>query len=171
MKAEEREFIKLICSQKKGPGAVIPVLHEVQQHLGYLPVAAQKIIGDELGLPHVVVNGIVSFYSLFRENPKGKFVIGLCKGTACYVKGEERLADKIRDILGIEPGQTTPDGMFSLEIVRCLGSCGLGPVMSINEKVYTRVKAEKLGEVFRSYYDEQVLKPEPRQAVMQEGRG
>lgn len=144
--------MKIIQKYKGQAGAVIPVLHEIQQHLGFLPAEVQKLVAKELGMSIVDVNGIVTFYSLFSENPKGKYVIGVCKGTACYVKGTERILDKLKTILGIEVGETTKDGMFSLEVVRCLGSCGLGPVMSINEKVYTRVKAERLEEIINSYY-------------------
>lgn len=145
---EEYENIMGTIKNLKGqPGAVIPILHEVQQYMGCLPPVAQHLVAQELDLPIVEVNGIVSFYSLFSEKPKGQYVIGVCKGTACYVKGTERLLDKLVDILGIEPGDTTDDGRFSLEVVRCLGSCGLGPVMSINEKVYTRVKPEKISDI------------------------
>jgi len=153
---QELSSILTIIQEHKGkPGAIIPILHKIQKQWGHIPPSAQKLVARELEMPVVEVNGIVSFYSLFSENPKGKYVIGVCKGTACYVKGTERLLDKLREILGIEAGCTTADGMFSLEVVRCLGACGLGPVMSINEKVYTRVKAEKLQEIIASYYIEQ----------------
>lgn len=156
LKDDEYERIMQIIKDYRGlPGAVIPILHEVQKHMGYLPQAAQHLIASELDLPVVDVNGIVSFYTLFSEKQKGKYVIGICKGTACYVKGTERLIDKLINILGIEPGDTTKDGMFSIEVVRCLGACGLGPVMSINENVYTRVKAERLEEIIKSYYTRQ----------------
>lgn len=144
--------MEIIQKYKGQAGAVIPVLHEIQQYLGYLPPAAQHLVATEMEMPIVDVNGIVTFYSLFSEKQKGKYVIGVCKGTACYVKGTERILDKLEDILGIKAGDTTKDGMFSLEVVRCLGSCGLGPVISINEKVYTRVKAERLEEIINSYY-------------------
>lgn len=144
---------QIIGDWKEQPGAVIPILHEVQKHLGYLSPAVQQLIAAELGVPVAQVNGIVSFYSLFSEKPKGKYVVGVCKGTACYVKGTERILEKMKDILGIEPGDTTRDGMFSLEVVRCLGSCGLGPVVCINDRVYTRVKAEKLEEIISGYYE------------------
>ena len=153
LKEAEYERIMQIIKEYKGlPGAIIPILHEVQKHMGYLPTAAQHLIAGELQMPVVDVNGIVSFYTLFSEKQKGKYVIGICKGTACYVKGTERLIDKLVSILGIEPGDTTKDCMFSIEVVRCLGACGLGPVMSINENVYTRVKAERLEEIIKSYY-------------------
>lgn len=153
LKSDEYEQIMAIIKEHSNqPGAVIPILHEVQNHLGYLPPAAQHLIARELEMPVADVNGIVSFYTLFSEKQKGKYVIGVCKGTACYVKGTERLIDKLIDLLEIEPGDTTGDGMFTLEVVRCLGACGLGPVMCINEVVYTRVKAERLEDIIKTYY-------------------
>lgn len=153
LKSDDYDHImEIIKEHKNQPGAVIPILHEVQNHLGYLPPAVQHLIAQEMDMPVVDVNGIVTFYTLFSEKQKGKYVIGVCKGTACYVKGTDRLIDKLRVLLGIEPGDTTKDGMFSLEVVRCLGACGLGPVLCINEVVYTRVKAEKLEEIINSYY-------------------
>lgn len=149
------QIMQIIKEYQELPGAVIPILHEVQKLLGYLPPTAQHLIANELEMPLVDVNGIVSFYSLFSEKPKGRYVIGVCKGTACYVKGTERLLEKLQNLLGIEPGDTTEDGMFSLEVLRCLGACGLGPVVSINEQVYTRVKAERLEEIIKSYYTRQ----------------
>ncbi|MCR4442883.1 MAG: NADH-quinone oxidoreductase subunit NuoE [Peptococcaceae bacterium] len=153
LKEDEYERVMSIIKEfKRQPGAVIPILHEVQKVFGYLPPAVQDLIATELGMPVVDVNGIVSFYTLFREKPKGQYVIGVCKGTACYVKGTERILSKLKSVLGIEPGDTTKDGVFSLEVLRCLGSCGLGPVIMINDKVYTRVKAEKIEEILASYY-------------------
>lgn len=152
---EYEKIIEIIQEHKTNPGGVIPILHEVQKYLGYLPPAAQHLIAKELNIPVADVNGIVTFYTLFTEQPKGKYVIGVCKGTACYVKGTERILAKLQSILGIEKGGTTKDGMFSLEVVRCLGACGLGPVVSINEHVYTRVKPEKIQEIIESFYHEQ----------------
>lgn len=155
--AEYERITEIIGEYKDLPGAVIPILHEVQKFMGYLPPAVQHLIAGELNMPVVDVNGIVSFYTLFSEKPKGRYVIGVCKGTACYVKGTERLIDKLQNILGIEPGDTTKDGLFSIEVLRCLGACGLGPVMSINNQIYTRVKAEKLEEIINSYRHGDIL--------------
>jgi len=157
---EYERIIGIVNKFREQPGGVIPILHEVQKFLGYLPPYVQTIIAIELEMPVVDVNGIVSFYTLFSEKPKGKYVIGVCKGTACYVKGTDRILDKLKDILGIEPGDVTEDGMFSLEVLRCLGACGLGPVLTINEKVFTRVKAEKLQEIISSYYSTEIYKKE-----------
>jgi NADH:ubiquinone oxidoreductase subunit E len=132
------------------PGGLIPALHEVQKILGYLPRWSQEKISDALGIPLSEVNSVVSFYSLFSEKPKGKYCIGVCKGTACYVRGSENIIKKLEEVLGIEAGDTTEDGKFSIEILRCLGSCGLGPVMTVNDRVFTRVKADKVKEIISS---------------------
>jgi len=141
---------EIIEEYQNRPGALIPVLHEAQKVIGYLPRWAQETIGEGLGIPISEVNSIVSFYSLFSEYPKGKYCIGVCKGTACYVRNSEKIIEKLEDILKIEAGQTTPDGKFSLEILRCLGACGLGPVMTINEEVYTRVKPDQIAGILES---------------------
>lgn len=141
---------KIINNYKDKPGGLIPVLHEVQKVLGYLPRWVQEEISEALDIPLSEVNSIISFYSLFSEKPKGKYCIGVCKGTACYVRSSEKILKKIEQILGIEAGDTTDDGLFSLEVLRCLGACGLGPVMLVNEKVYTRVKIDKVKEIIEA---------------------
>ena len=147
-----KDRVSAVIREYEGkPGGLIPVLHEVQKIMGYLPEWVQEEIGEALGIPLSEVNSIVSFYSLFHEQPKGKFNIGICKGTACYVKGSEKLIKKLEEILCIEAGQTTGDGLFSIEVLRCLGACGLGPVMAINEDVYTRVKPDQLKGIIESY--------------------
>jgi NADH:ubiquinone oxidoreductase subunit E len=141
---------EIIENYRSKPGALIPVLHEVQKVIGYLPRWSQEMIGEGLGVPVSEVSSIVSFYSLFSEYPKGKYCIGVCKGTACYVRNAGKIVEKLEEILNIEAGQTTPDGKFSLEILRCLGACGLGPVMTINEEVYTRVKPDQVPYILQS---------------------
>lgn len=142
---EQREIIDgIIDRYKDKPGGLITVLHEVQRVIGYLPLWVQEEISDALSIPLSEVNSIVSFYSLFSEKPKGKYCIGVCKGTACYVRSSEKVLKKLEEILGIEAGDVTDDGKFSIEVLRCLGACGLGPVMTVNEKVYTRMKVDKL---------------------------
>jgi NADH:ubiquinone oxidoreductase subunit E len=140
----------IIEDYRSKPGALIPVLHEVQKIIGCLPRWSQEIIGEGLGVAVSEVNSIVSFYSLFSEYPKGKYCIGVCKGTACYVRNAEKIVQKLEEILKIEAGQTTPDGKYSLEILRCLGACGLGPVMTINEEVYTRVKPDQVSHILQT---------------------
>ncbi len=145
--AEQRKQIDHIIKDSEGtPGRLIPVLHETQKVIGHLPPEIQEYIAVRLNIPVTDVHGVVTFYSLFSEKPKGKFCIGVCKGTACYVKKSQKILDKLEELLGIKGGDTTDDGKYSIEVLRCLGACGLGPVMTINEKVYTRMKPDRIKE-------------------------
>jgi NADH:ubiquinone oxidoreductase subunit E len=147
----QRQKVEEVISAYKGrPGALIPVLHEIQNVLGYLPRWVQERVSDAMNIPLSEVNSIISFYALFSEKPKGKYAIGVCKGTACYVRGADKIIEQLEELLGIEAGDTTSDGKFSIEVVRCLGACGLGPVMTINDKVYTRMKPDRVKEVIDS---------------------
>ncbi|WP_418167990.1 NADH-quinone oxidoreductase subunit NuoE [Alistipes putredinis] len=133
--------IKNVC-RKYGndPGELINILHAVQDTLGYLPKEVQELIALELGISAARVYGVVSFYSFFTMKPKGKYPISVCMGTACYVRGGEKVLDEFRRQLGIEVGGTTPDGLFSLDSLRCVGACGLAPVVMIGPRVYGRLK-------------------------------
>lgn len=133
--------IKNVC-RKYGndPGEPINILHGVQDTLGYLPKEVQELIALELGISAARVYGVVSFYSFFTMKPKGKYPISVCMGTACYVRGGEKVLDEFRRQLGIEVGGTTPDGLFSLDSLRCVGACGLAPVVMIGPRVYGRLK-------------------------------
>lgn len=133
--------IKNVC-RKYGndPGELINILHGVQDMLGYLPKEVQELIALELGISAARVYGVVSFYSFFTMKPKGKYPISVCMGTACYVRGGEKVLDEFRRQLGIEVGGTTPDGLFSLDSLRCVGACGLAPVVMIGPRVYGRLK-------------------------------
>ena len=133
--------IKNVC-RKYGndPGELINILHGVQDPLGYLPKEVQELIALELGISAARVYGVVSFYSFFTMKPKGKYPISVCMGTACYVRGGEKVLDEFRRQLGIEVGGTTPDGLFSLDSLRCVGACGLAPVVMIGPRVYGRLK-------------------------------
>ena len=133
--------IKNVC-RKYGndPGELINILHGVQDTLGYLPKEVQELIALELGISAARVYGVVSFYSFFTMKPKGKYPISVCMGTACYVRGGEKVLDEFRRQLGIEVGGTTPDGLFSLDSLRCVGACGLAPVVMIGPRVYGRLK-------------------------------
>ncbi len=148
----QRDQVSAIIRSYQGkPGGLIPVLHEVQKVIGYLPFWVQEETADTLKIPLSEVNSIVSFYSLFTEHPKGKYCIGICKGTACYVRGAEKLVKRLEELLEVEVGQTTPDGLFTLDVLRCLGACGLGPVMTVNDEVYTRVKPDKLRAIVEDH--------------------
>ena len=135
------EQIKTICD-KHGhkPGELINILHEAQHVQGYLPEETQRIIASKLGIPVSKVYGVVTFYTFFTMTPKGRHPISVCMGTACYVRGSEKLLEEFKRVLGIEVGDTTPDGKFSLDCLRCVGACGLAPVVMIGEKVYGRLQ-------------------------------
>ncbi len=135
------EQIKTICDKHGNkPGELINILHEAQHLQGYLPEETQRIIASKLGIPVSKVYGVVTFYTFFTMTPKGKHPISVCMGTACYVRGSEKLLEEFKRVLGIEVGDTTPDGKFSLDCLRCVGACGLAPVVMIGEKVYGRLQ-------------------------------
>lgn len=139
-KEEKFELIDRIVEQYKGQeGALIPLLHKVQQAIGYLPEDVQAYIAEKLHIPLSEVYGVVSFYALFNTEPKGKFKISVCLGTACYVKGAGQIVAEFEKELNIKVGGTTEDGLFTLEACRCLGACGLAPVMMINDNVHGRL--------------------------------
>lgn len=132
-------------------GALIPVLHEAQELFGYLPIEVQKRIAEGLNVPLAEVYGVVTFYTQFSLQPKGKFKIQVCLGTACYVKGSGEILDKIKEKLGIDIGEVTDDGKFSLEPCRCIGACGLAPVVMINDDVYGRLTVDDIGGIIAKY--------------------
>ena len=135
------EQVKAICNKYENqPGELINILHETQYLQGYLPEEIQRIIARELNIPVSKVYGVVTFYTFFTMTPKGKRPISVCMGTACYVRGSEKLLEEFKRILGIEVGETTPDGKYSLDCLRCVGACGLAPVVMIGEKVYGRLQ-------------------------------
>lgn len=143
--------IKEICEKHNNDaGELINILHETQTTLGYLPKDVQALVAKQLNIPATRVNGVVSFYAFFTEKPKGKHPISVCLGTACYVRGSEKVLDEIKKILGIEVGETTPDGVFSLDCLRCVGACGLAPVMTIGGKVYGNVDPKNIRKILES---------------------
>lgn len=149
---EQLRKVDEIMKRFKGkPGGLIPVLEEVQGVLGFLPVAIQEVIAQGLAIPRAQVFGVVTFYSFFTMVPRGKHTCRVCLGTACYVRGGRAIAQTLKHTLGISEGETTADRMFSLESVRCLGACGLGPVVVVDEEVHGRVKPAKVGEILSHY--------------------
>ncbi|MGL5682852.1 MAG: NADH-quinone oxidoreductase subunit NuoE [Marinifilaceae bacterium] len=120
-------------------GELINILHELQHQFGYLPESVQRVVARELEIPVSEVYGVVTFYSFFTMTPKGKYPISICMGTACYVRGAEKVLEEIKRQIGIEVGETTDDGKYSLDCLRCVGACGLAPVVTIGEKVYGRL--------------------------------
>jgi len=143
----------IIAENKPVRGSLIQVLKAAQEVYGYLPLEVQTQIAEGLDLPLEEVYGVVSFYSLFSIAPKGKYQISVCLGTACYVKGAGEIFQKLTEILGIGDGGCTPDGKFSLSACRCLGACGLAPVMTINGEVYGRLTKDKLQGILDQYKD------------------
>ena len=132
-------------------GALIPILHEVQSLYGYLPEEALHIVAKELKISMSEIYGVSTFYSLFRLEPKGEHTIRVCMGTACYVKGAQNIVDKLNLVLNVEVGKTTEDGKFTLEVARCLGSCGLAPVMMIDNRVYGKVTPDDIIKILEEY--------------------
>ena len=148
--------IKEICRKfNNDRGELINVLHQTQGALGYLPKEVQELIAIELGITAAEVYGVVSFYSFFTMTPKGKYPISICMGTACYVRGAEKVLDEFKKQLGIEVGATTEDGLFSLDSLRCVGACGLAPVAMVGEKVYGRLTTGDVQNILKEYYDKE----------------
>lgn len=145
-------FIKNVCANhKNNKHELINVLHEVQHEFGYLPKEAQEEIAKELNIPLSKVYGVVSFYSFFTMLPKGKYLISVCLGTACYVRNAELVLDEFCKQLKIKVGETTEDGLFSISSIRCVGACGLAPVVMINDKVYGRLKPQQVRKILEEY--------------------
>ena len=150
-KEQEEKLREVIERHKNEDGAAIPVLHEAQDIYGYLPIEVQKIISEGLNVPLAEIYGIVTFYTQFSLYPKGEYEVSVCLGTACYVKGSGTIIEKIKERLGIDVGQCTPDGKFSLNATRCIGACGLAPVMTVNDAVFGQVKTADLDDIFEKY--------------------
>ena len=151
---EERAYAQIaniIDLYKDKEGSLIQVLHLSQEIYGYLPLELQKFIAKNLDLPLSEVTGVVSFYSFFSTKPRGKHIIRVCLGTACYVRGGKRVVEHLKQKLGIELDETTEDGCFTLEVARCIGACGLAPAMMIDEKVYKQVNVNKLDGILAAY--------------------
>ncbi len=141
----------IIAKYKDTRGALIPVLHEAQELFGYLPLEVQRVIAEKLNIPLAEVYGVVSFYTQFTIYPKGKYQINVCMGTACYVKGANEILDKFRTRLSIDVGECTEDGKFSLDACRCIGACGLAPVVTINEEVFGKLVAGDVDDILDKY--------------------
>ena len=155
LKAEAVAQIKEICSRYKDENTpLMMILSDIQNEYGYIPLDVQEIVSQETGISVAEIYGVVTFYSFFSLTPKGKYVIGCCLGTACYVKGAQNVIDKFSEILKIKPGQTTEDGMFTLDALRCIGACGIAPAVTINGTVYPKMSVSKVPEVIAHYVKE-----------------
>ncbi|MDP4208971.1 MAG: NADH-quinone oxidoreductase subunit NuoE [Bacteroidota bacterium] len=152
LKQCETDKLREICqSFNNNPGELINILHKAQHTFGYLPAEVQEFIADELKMPVAKIYGVVTFYSFFTMLPKGKHPISVCTGTACYVRGAEKVLDEVKRSLNINVGETTPDGKFSLSCLRCVGACGLAPVVMVGEKVYGRVSPDGVKDILGEY--------------------
>ena len=145
------KFRKVLTRHQNNPGGLIPILQEAQSLFGYLPIPVLKEISLKLNKPYSVVAGVVSFYSFFSTVPRGRHVIRVCLGTACYVRGGKRVLEVIKQFLGIDLGETTEDKRFSLEIARCFGACGLAPVMMVDDDIHQSVKPSKVQDILTQY--------------------
>ena len=150
-KEQEEKLIALCEANGCNPDNLMPILQGAQDIYGYLPAEVQKIIAEKCGVSTEEVFGIVTFYSQFTLNPKGDVAIAVCLGTACYVKGSGKIIEAIEKKLGLEPGMTTPDGKYSLEATRCVGACGLAPVMTVNGTVYGRITEKDVDGILEPY--------------------
>ena len=148
---QERELRKFIRKHKDQPGAMMPVLQEAQGIYGYLPREVQEIIAEEMNVPLSQVFGVATFYSQFTLTPKGEHTVSVCLGTACYVKGSGDILNKLSEELGIGAEECTPDGKFSLTACRCIGACGLAPVITVNDDVYGRLTVEDVPYIINKY--------------------
>jgi len=152
LRQEDVNKIKEICASfNNDPQELINVLHKCQEHFGYLPAEVQEVVSNELVVPVAKVYGVVTFYSFFTMTPKGKHPISICMGTACYVRGAEKVLDEFKKELGLQVGQTTADGKFSLSSLRCVGACGLAPVVMVGEKTYGRVAPDDVRNILKEY--------------------
>ena len=150
---QEERLKKVIADHKDDPGALMPILQKAQDIYGYLPIEVQQMIAEEMEIPMEKVYGVVTFYAQFSINPKGKYKISVCLGTACYVKGSGDIYEKLQEKLGIKGGEITPDGKFSLDACRCIGACGLAPVLTVNEDVYGRLTVDDVESILAKYND------------------
>lgn len=151
---QEAALNDVIAKHHDQPGGLMPVLQEAQGIYGYLPLEVQQMVADGLGVSLSEVYGVATFYSQFSLTPKGKHQISVCLGTACYVKGSDKILEAVENQLGIKSGECTPDGLFSIDSCRCVGACGLAPVMTIGEEVYGKLVPEQVKKILDSYRTE-----------------
>ncbi len=148
---QKQQLMNMINELKDQPGSLMPIMQKAQDIYGYLPIEVQTMISDATGVPLEKIYGIATFYAQFALAPKGQYRCSVCLGTACYVKGSQAVYDKLSELLGIGDGECTPDGKFSLESCRCVGACGLAPVMMINDDVYGRLTPDMIPDILAKY--------------------
>ena len=150
-KDQEAKLLEVIAKYKGQKGALMPIMQEAQEIYGYLPYQVQKIISDETGIPIEKIYGVATFYAQFSMSPKGKYVVSVCLGTACYVKGAGKLLEEVEKQLGIGAGECTADGKFSIDVCRCVGACGLAPVMIVGGDVYGKLTPDMVEGILAKY--------------------
>ena len=144
--------VNAICDKYAGENTpLIMILSDIQNEFGYVPLEVQELVSARTGISVAEIYGVVTFYSFFSLTPNGKYVIGCCLGTACYVKGAQQIIDKFSEILGIGPGQTTEDGLFTIDALRCIGACAAAPAVTINGKIYARVTVDQVADIIDEY--------------------
>ena len=154
MSFEKEQFAALqqvIDELRNEPGCLMPIMQKAQDIFGYLPEEVQNYIAKELDIPVSDIYGVATFYAQFNLEPKGKYIISVCMGTACYVKGAQQIIDKFSEILGVKPGETTADGLFTIDALRCIGACGIAPAVTINGKVYPKMTVDAVAGVVNEY--------------------
>ncbi len=152
IKSEVAADVRKICaSYANEPSPLMMVLSAIQKKYGYIPLEVQEVVSQEMNIPVAEIYGVVTFYGFFSLNPKGKYVVNVCLGTACYVKNSQTLLDKVCEVLEVKPGETTEDGLFTVDAVRCIGACALAPAMMINGQVYPRLTPAQIPEIIDSY--------------------
>lgn len=150
-KEQELALMKVIADNRDDKGSLMPILQKAQEIYGYLPIEVQTMISNVLNIPLEKIYGVVTFYSQFTLSPKGKYKISVCLGTACYVKGSGDIFNKLQEKLGIAGGECSPDGKYSLDACRCIGACGLAPVLTVNEDVYGRLTVDDVDDILAKY--------------------
>ena len=150
-KEQEAQLRAVIAELNDDRGSLMPILQKAQDIYGYLPIEVQTMISDKLGIPLAEIYGVVTFYTQFSLNPKGNYKVSVCLGTACYVKGSGDVLEAIKTKLGIDVGECTPDRKFSLDATRCIGACGLAPVLTVNDEVYGKVTVDDVDEILGKY--------------------
>lgn len=158
IRTDVRKKVEDICqSYANEPSPLMMILSDVQKQFGYIPLEIQEIISQKTGIPVAEIYGVVTFYSFFSLKPKGKYVVGICLGTACYVKNSQAVLDKFHQLLGVGAGQTTEDGLFTIEAIRCIGACALAPALSVNGKVYPKVTPDQVEKIIEEYRNKEVF--------------
>ena len=146
-----KQINEIIDRYKDEPTPLMLILGDIQKEYGYIPLEVQELVSERTGIPVAEIYGVVTFYSYFSLEPKGKYVIGVCLGTACYVKDGQQIIDKFSELLGIKPGETTEDGLFTLSALRYIGACSIAPAVNINGKVYPKMTVDKVIKVVEEY--------------------